>query len=204
MPRMVTEGGLYHDTATAGFVFYCSYRPCFCRVPPGAGYPAGLILPDTCRFTGLLAVEENATARCAKKREKSLPLKRIAIIRRDGGEECFYPVNDCLVFVNGRPGENAALKPVAPGCYFYACLYFLPDGKLHLVAGWYLGGEVKILKIEEADGGRSLVTVRGMENTGETTVVWYYPEDGAGLFPGMTGYLLLASDGRVRTFFPLE
>lgn len=167
--------------------------------------PAGLILPDTCRFTGLLAVEEERHGPLRQEKGEIIAAEKdYLIIRRDGGEECFYPVNDCLVFVNGRPGENAALKPVAPGCYFYACLYFLPDGKLHLVAGWYLGGEVKILKIEEADGGRSLVTVRGLENPGETTVVWYYPEDGAGLFPGMTGYLLLASDGRVRTFFPLE
>lgn len=167
--------------------------------------PAGLFLPDTCGFTGLVAMEEELHGPLRQERGEVIAAEKdYLIIRRDDGKECLYPVKDCLVFVNGRPGENTALKPVAQGYYFHACLYFLPGGKLHLIAGWYLGGEVKILKIEEAGGERCFVTVRGLENQTEAMVVWYLPEDSAGLFPGMTGYLLLASDGRVREFFPLE
>jgi|GEM_PF-3283068 len=167
--------------------------------------PAGLFVPDTCGFIGVVTMEEELHGPLKQERGEVIAAdKDYLIIRSDDGEERVYPVKDCLVFVNGRPGENTALKPVARGFNFYACLYFLPGRKLHLIAGWYLGGEVKILGIEEAGEGKCIVTVSGLENQIKEKVVWYLLEDSARLVPGTAGYLLLAPDGRVRKFSPLE
>src|SRR5690606_19610235 len=46
----------------------------------------------------------------------------ICLREKDGGEKTFF-LKDAVIFVNGQRGIGTALRPIAPGFNFAACLY---------------------------------------------------------------------------------
>ncbi|HHT49099.1 MAG TPA: hypothetical protein GXZ98_07385 [Firmicutes bacterium] len=136
---------------------------------------------------GTLAVEEGEII--------AVTADRISFRGYQTGEKTIPP-STTAVFVNGCAGELAALRPIAPGFYFTARLYFDQQGVLRLVDGWYIGAEVEILAVET---GSRFLTVQPLDQT-QTYRLHLSPHltiPSSALVPGKICFLLLNGEHQV-------
>ncbi len=120
----------------------------------------------------------------------------ICLREKDGGEKTFF-LKDAVIFVNGQRGIGTALRPIAPGFNFAACLYLDQTGVLRLVDGWYVGVEVEVRTV---DWERRILTARPLDRaqTDQFTISPLLPANHPLPTPGEICYFLLDWDYQVR------
>jgi len=124
-------------------------------------------------------------------------------LREVQAREKTFSCRTAEIFVNGYAGHLSALRPIAPGFYFAARLYFDQQGILRLVDGWYVGAEVEVLAVEA--GGR-LLTVQPLEQAQTYRLILspHLASPSPALAPGSICFLLLDWEYRVRKILWLE
>ena len=124
---------------------------------------------------------------------------RITLSGPVSGEETIK-ATVATVFVNGHSGDLMALRPVAPGFYFAARLFFDQQGILRLIDAGYVGAEVEVITV---DIGRRLLTVQPLDQTQtyQLTFSPLLPATSPQLAPGDICFLLLDWENRIRKIF---
>lgn len=118
-------------------------------------------------------------------------------LRANQAGEKTFPCLNAAIFVNGYAGLLPALRPIAPGFYFAARLYFDQQGILRLVDGWYVGAEVEIRAVE-AGGRRLTVQPVDQAETYQLILSPHLAPPSPALAPGSICFLLFDWEHRVR------
>ena len=114
-------------------------------------------------------------------------------LRTDGKEHSFLLGPACEIFANGLPSSLNALRPVAPGAFFWARLWLDSGGGIRIIEAIYCGGELMLIEV----GQDEMTGIAPDIPTPVTLPIadWRYVGH---LVPGQSIYVLLDLTGRVR------
>jgi len=109
-----------------------------------------------------------------------------------GDKWCFRLRPETRVYINGFPGNPQAMRPVAPGAFYWAGIWARDDEAVAIEAAYY-GGEL-VVESSSPYELRGWSPERQRSFSLKTRKGWTLGD----LFPGQMVYVLLDLEGRIR------